>query len=86
MHYRCILVWDVHPCVPFKNKKINSINKMPDDDEARSGQTKECLAPNISILQGLWNEDTRWSDGGEGGTRGPFRNLRFLRGPEWRWC
>lgn len=35
--------------------------------KGKCNKSEECPAPNICIHHGLWNEDTWWSDGREGG-------------------
>lgn len=56
----------------------------------RQGVRRECLPPNICIHNGLWNEDTWWSDGRGGGLQGmreQFSSLLFLMWELlWGWC
>lgn len=63
MHSGCLLVRNTPFVLPFflKNSYTTWCKK------GKHNKSEECPAPNICIHHGLWNEDTWWSDGKEGG-------------------
>lgn len=93
-HYalRVYALWFTPLCSLFKKKKNVWPGVKKKKKKARRNKSEECLAPNICILHGLWNEDTWWSDsreeGLQGGTGGQFSSLLVptRREPLWRRC